>query len=324
MRKSTGHNKTIKLSTRYISILLLIIFFSLPSWALSQTGDNTMHLDSIIIRHESGYKTTSLRIGAGAGYGIFRDMGTSPVSFKGLLLTPAVGLEWSGMRKWTTELSVITTTGIFEDAVDPRLNFGSFDIGNSISFRMLRNVANLYKRGCDDDPLLQRHKTLGNISLGFGMANFLDVTVNSAYENAAAGVSEFLGPELTARADFCLNSRNYDRFDKGLHAELSLLPVAAIMRPGYAYIDNYTASQPVLSALFDEYEWNIKPLAGISTEVGIDIFTGLGSRISIAYLWKFHSTGDSGFWRFDHATHALLVDFYITLKQKSACLTTVK
>ena len=319
-----------KLSSHYIATTLLITFFSALMPATAQESD-TSQLKTVVLRHSSGYKTASLRIGSAIGYGVYRDLGTAPIRFKGTVLQPVIGLEFGGMRKWTTTIDIFTSAGIFEDAVEPKFNFGSFDISNTLRFKMRKYLAGLWspeKEDIDDKTELhfgnedkypmvnKRHHA--SLSLGMGVANFFDVTVNSEYENAATGISEFIGPEVSLRADFYPDWISYDRFSKQFHTEIGVMPVAAVFRPGYAYIGNYTASHPVASSLLDEFEWRMKPFAGLYSDIGFDIINGY-NRISFSYLWSYHSSGDSGFWRFDHAIHLFLIDFTITLKQKHAC-----
>lgn len=299
-----------KLNITNIAFALLLL--AAGTGARAQDSTNNGNPRTVTITHSSGYKTTSLRLGSAIGYGLYRDMGTAPISFKGVALQPVVGLEFGGMRKWTTTIDAFSSVGVFEDAVAPKLNFGSFDISNTLRFKMRRCIEEWHYAA---------------LSAGFGAANFLDVTVNPDYENAAAGISEFFGPELSLRADWFLNTAfgiyNADKPQLQLHTELGLMPLAAILRPGYAYIDNYTASQPVLAALFDNYQWHLKPLAALYTDIGLDILTGSFSRISFSYLWSYHSSGNSGASRFDHATHYLAIDFIIPLKSKRICLSKI-
>ena len=99
----------------------------------------------------------------------------------------------------------------------------AFDIHNTLRIKWMQQVK----------------KVNTNLFVGGGITNFLDVTVNTNYENAAAGGSEFFGPELHAlflqQAPRWLGRKVY------FHEGVSLMPFAALLRPGYAYIDNYTA-----------------------------------------------------------------------------------
>lgn len=257
----------------------------------------------------------ALQLGGMAGYGTFRDMGTAPLSFYGVQVQGTLGLHllfhslcedakgYHGnqspcARSYRMAFSVVSHTafGIMEDAVKPNFNFNAFDIHNTLRFKFLKAFKT-------DNPTLY---------WGVAMTNFLDVTVNPSYENSAAGVSNFLGPEIIGR----INVETKWAAPIMFHGEVDLMALSAILRPGYSYIDNYSSSQPVLDALFSDFEVNIKPFAAISTDIGMDIVTGPASRISFSYIWSFHTTGGSGQHRFDHATHLLSIDFLIKLRTK--------
>lgn len=201
------------------------------------------------------------------------------------------------------EFSIVSRSsiGAFEDAVDPMLNFSSFDVNNMLRLKFLKAT----KKTFADSSIF-------HLYLGASLCNFLDVTVNPNYENAAAGVSNFFGPEAIAH----LRMEPKWNVPVIFHGELALMPVAAVLRPGYSYIDNYTATNSVIDALFSDFEVNVKPFAAISTDIGIDIITGPASRISFSYLWNYLSTGNSGFHRFDHASHLLAIDFIIKLRTR--------
>ena len=311
-------------------ILLLATLFVSAHLALAQDSTASSNHKTVVMKHASGYKTTSLHLGGALGYGVYRDLGTAPIRFKGLITQPALGLEFGGMRRWTTTIDALTSVGAFEDAVPPTLNFGSYNISNILRFKMRKQLTTLWalesesKLYCfnDDKYPLGNKKHFAAFSAAFGAANIFDITVNPEYENASAGVTELFGPELSLRADFFLNTIfnwfDFEKADKQLHTEFGFMPVAAVMRPGYSYIDNYTSTQPVISALFDEYDWHLKPFAGLYTDIGID-FISTFSRVSLSYVWAYYSSGNNGASRFDHASHYLALDFIIPLKTRRVC-----
>ena len=331
-------NMEAKLPNRIFVVLFVCTIVSSVT-AQEVSPSDTTKMKTVMVKHSSGYKTTSLRLGGGIGYGIYRDMGTAPMSFNGVMLEPVVGLEFGGMRRWITTVDAFNSVGVFEDAVAPKLNFGSFDISNTLRFKMQRYFSSLWAPwtvdeglgkfhfGNEDEDANSEKRHYAAFYASFGAANFFDVTVNPEYENAAAGISEFIGPEFSVMAIFYLNSifgnNNIDIAELQLHTELGLMPVAAVLRPGFAYIDNYTASQPVISALFDNYEWHLKPFAGLYTDIGLDIMTGPFNCISLSYYWSYHSSGNGGASRFDHATHYFAIDFIIPLKTKRVCVSKI-
>lgn len=231
-------------------------------------------------------------------------MGTAPITFDGILLQQSLGVYLVYPKRM--EFSIVSrgSIGVFEDAIKPALNFSSFDIHDLLRFKFLKSIGH----HSNNESGGSRFAVIPY--WGVAMTNFLDVTVNPNYENATPGISDFLGPELIGRIDINTNWSAPIMF----HSEIAMMPIAAILRPGYSYIDNYTSTQPVIGALFSDFHVNMKPFAAISTDIGIDIITGEASRISFSYLWSYHSSGNSGQHRYDHATHLLAIDFFVKLR----------
>ena len=281
-------------------IWLLITFFAAVPAVAQGRNDSTASANRALlacgnaIRQANDVREWSLRIGSALGYGVVRDAGTAPITFHGPLLMPSAGLQYR-RNQWKYSNETSTTIGYYENRLKPRFNFSTFDINNTLRLKAMRHI----------------HNELAELWLGVSATNFLDVTVNMQYENAAAGVSEFVGPELWvgARKQF-----GTSRFS--FVGELGVMPVAGVLRPGYAYIDNYTATQPVLNAVFDDYEWHAKAFAALATTLGVDLNLLNGNHIILSYDWNFHSSGKSGHWRFDHAMHALNIDLVFNLKKR--------
>jgi len=236
----------------------------------------------------------SLRLGQGLGGGVYRDMGTAPFRFKGLLLQPTVSVQCGDTLGDLFSIESRSGVGIFEDAPSPKLNFNAFEITNLLRIK----------------KMWRSERRSPTVYYGVAVSNFADVTVNMNYENAAVGVSEFIGVEGVVR----LVERETKKVR--LHQEIALMPLAVDFRPGYSYIDNYTSTQPVLKALFDDFEWYLKPFAAVSTDVGIDVALSGNNRMAVNYRWFFISTGHQGTWRFDHASHTLNIEFTMMLKER--------
>lgn len=235
----------------------------------------------------------TLSLGVGLGHGKVRDMGTAPILFGGPALYHTLGIGYERMR-WRYQSEIATALGYYEDALAPKLNFTTFDISNRIAFYAMRRL---------------NAQLLTQEWLGVGIRNYLDVTVNTNYENAAAGISDFVELALLLRGAQQLGSSRWL-----LQFQLAVSPLAAILRPGYAYIDNYTAAQPVLNVLFDDYQWNLSPVPSVSTEIGFRFTLLNGNEMEWLYCWDYHSSGNSGFWRFDHAMHTLQFNLLFALK----------
>ena len=59
-----------------------------------------------------GDDTLLLRFDGGAGYGIFRDMGASPLTYKGLEIHPGIGVEWR-QANWLLDGSLHLSGGAY-------------------------------------------------------------------------------------------------------------------------------------------------------------------------------------------------------------------
>lgn len=267
-------------------------------------AQDSAKIDTLIIKQESGYRHWSLTLGGATGYAAYQDLGTAPFNYQGAVIVPSIGFEVGGMSKWSFEIATDNSAGLFKQSVDDNFNFEAYEFSSLLRARAWRSVK---KR----------------LSIGLGAANFLSVSVNPNYENSSAGISEFIGPELSLRgkinATDWFNGSWWD--NKVFTANVSLMPFAAVMRPGYAYTDNYTATHPVSDALFSDFIWHLQPFAELSSSVGVDFYTSIGTRISVAYLWSFFNSASQSSLsadynessRFCRASHSLKIDFEIPL-----------
>ncbi|MCR4829477.1 MAG: hypothetical protein K5864_08450 [Bacteroidales bacterium] len=242
-----------------------------------------------------------LRFGGSLGYSVFRDEGTAPISYKGIGIQPNIGFNYCHAETWQVDAEIGTFLGIFENAVPPTLNFSAYDIYNQVRLKYLHRI---HGNAWPDPWELQ-------CWVGGGLHNFATVTINSHYENASAGVSEFICPALTARIE--TNSKIREKDYWTFYGEMSLFPVAAVFRPGYSYIDNYTASTNVATAQFSDYEMHFQPLAGATTDLGVVFHVGPQYALRLSYLWNVHSSGKSGAWKYVQATHLLAFDLTLRL-----------
>ena len=241
--------------------------------------------------------------GLGAGYTMFRDLGTGPIAFDGAALQSYAALHMV-RPQWSFGLLLRTELGALGYGSAEEMSLDALQLNTKLRIRAMRKIS----------------MSRGNLLFGASLTSYLNVTENSNYENASAGISLFAGPDIVARYEFSVprliktKKRKANPRPHHLHAEMSLSPFAAVYRPGYAYIGNYTATQPVSKALFDGFSMRVKPFSAIETNVGIDYPIG-DNRLSINYIWNYHSSGKNDTWRFDNASH--IVECVLTLKLKS-------
>ena len=255
----------------------------------------------------------SLHLGSGLGITSYQDQGTSPIVYKGPSLLPSAGIRMNGPRM-NFYIESSTSIGIVKQSIKQNFDIDAFDVNNLLRIKFEWNVSDLsfdYNR-----------EPIGAIFFGISATNFLDVTVNPNYDNASAGVSNFLGPELSLKIDFWPSSAWDSRWleNKTIFFETSMMPLATVLRPGFAYIDNYTASQPVLNSLFTSYEWDTQPFAMSSTTLGLEMTTFSGTKVILSYQWSFciadklKSFSENTISRaFRHSTHLFSIDFVIPL-----------
>lgn len=298
--------RKVRLSKHCALVLLLITFAWTGNSARGQEHALGDALPENSKRPAIAASGVWLNVGLGLGGGVYRDMGTAPLRYRGATLLPQVGVRWQREGLWNYHFENYTGLGIYKRRVTKGLAAEAFDVNNTLRATAYRRLGTLPSTGREG------RRTPVELRLGVGLRNFLDVTINTNYDNATAGVSELAGAELTLRAR--QGMRLWHRRPVYWHAECGLVPVAMALRPGYAYVDNYTASQPVSSSFFDDFEWAVKPLAGLTCSVGIELALGAtGNSMEIDYRWNYYSTGKSGAWRFDHATHRLCLGFNIKL-----------
>ena len=140
---------------------------------------------------------------------------------------------------------------------------------------------------------------------GGGIQTFYDIKEISSMMNAAMGASVFenICAEGMAQYDFA--------FIKGgshnlltAYGKLSLPVAGLVVRPGYAYMDNYTSDINTANTLLSDYETFGMLLPGVSTDIGLYFNLLNGNRIGFSYRWDYLTTRHTGAYRFDNALHS--------------------
>ena len=149
---------------------------------------------------------------------------------------------------------------------------------------------------------------------GCGIQSFYDVKQIPALMNAAMGTSIFenLCAEGMLRYDFAF-IRGGSHNLLSVYGKLNLPVVGLAIRPGYAYIDNYTSDINQVNTIFQDYELFCKWFPGLGTDIGLYFNLLNGNRIGFNYRWDYLSTGHKGASRFDNAFHSFNVNFMFNL-----------
>ena len=225
-----------------------------------------------------------LNMGAGLNVVDCYDNGTIPFSYLGI----GANLNMGATIEWR-RCHVQTETRLFGNMLTSVGGY-SFDIDNRTEFlyRVHANKRNRFQvwAGCD-------------------IQSFFDLKEIPALMNAAVGVTAFenLCAEGMLRYDFAF-------IRGGSHNLLTLcgklnLPIAGlVVRPGYAYMDNYTSNINEVNTVLQDYETFGKWFPGIGTDIGLYFNLMNGNRVGFNYRWDYLTTGQKGAYRYDNALHS--------------------
>lgn len=261
------------------------------------TGEEMIKYDTtpVVITPYPQGRWSALRAGVGIGTVMHRDMGTGPTRYFGIAASPTFGL-WYDRPRWSLHIDMPVGLGILTNTVAGGMGMDAYDITLAPEAKIL--IA----------P--QREWVKYRFMVGGSLTDQVHVANHPNYENAAAGFTNFFGVNIIGRVERTMRRHL-------VHAEVSMMPIALVSRPGYSYIGNPTADNDVASSLFSERESFSKPFALLSTDVGFDFRLRNGNRINLSYLWRYAGSGDKCVWRYDHAMHLVNVDFIFALKQKA-------
>ena len=248
------------------------------------------------------YSQVWLGLNAGAGYASFRDMGVSPVSYYGL----GAGMGYKvniELARWSLQPWQTASFGLYEDAVEPMLNFSTYGIGSHMGFTALHTVWNT------DHWLLMAGGTL---------SNYFGFKLNPNMFNASYGISDFASLALAGKICFDLGRHDGDQRNYRLrfYDQLSIAPVSLALRPGFSYVDNFTGTNDQVAAILSSYELSAVPFAEWHNELGASFVMGNGNRLGLAYRWSYLTTHNSGAWRYDEATHYLVATIDVNLGKR--------
>lgn len=269
-----------------LATLLTLFPLSLGATDSRCTTDSTQ-------RYATG---TSVRVGlhSGAGYGLWRDLGASPRSYRGVELRPGLSVAVDLPRWRFHALSAFTVGAYGWHGMSPNVDcFG----GQSAS------CIEAWRLGF----ARQRWQLWGGAAFG----NTADLRYSHLLGNASVGVSDFVFLSLAARAEYRLTHWQF-------HGSLAFTPAALTLRPGYAYIANYDRDihNPVANT-FEQYHWYLVGACGLSTDFGATLLLPNGNRIGLSYLWH-HLTSRTAAeapHRFDQASHTISFSLEFSLSR---------
>jgi hypothetical protein len=246
-----------------------------------------LHAESDTVTH------CYINLHGGIAYGLYRDLGTSPLTYRGLHLAPGLSVLVQ-KPQWRYESMLLTGVGGYglKLGINNMQTYGGHAV---IGFRAWRQFVgqggwHLWAGGSVDNLFEGRYTpSLGNACAGFG---------NYARVNA----------------DGCVEFR-YDRWL--FHARIQLNLISLNMRPGFSYMDNYDQNIASETAnAFDQYRSYLSVATSAATDMGATLQLASGNRIGVSYCWSYLTsrTTSSAPHLFQYADHAILFHLGFVLK----------
>lgn len=269
---------------------MLITLIFMPTADLAARGTNPLFL----------------RSGWGIGYASMRDMGVSPLSYRGATLTPTLGICSEG-KPWQWNINIQLVGNYLEDPVDPKFNFSTIEGIATVRFHAQRIILNR-----------SLGKQILRLFAGASVDEWFEIHYDPLFRNSSTGMGNFIMPAFTLGSDWVIGAAAYRPDGRlMLNCDIAIAPVALVMRPGYAYIDNYSSAHRPNDATFDNYIWHHAGLPQIQTSTGVTLPLANGNRIGLTYQWSLTTTHNKGHHRFDSAIHLLQLTFDFMLSKKA-------
>ena len=236
-----------------------------------------------------------LALHGGAGYGLYRELGASPLTYKGQELHPGISVRVE-KANYLYEAYLHASGGGY--GLKARWSYFHAYGGHPV----------VGLRTCFRLP----SATPWQLWVGGSVSDLFDIRYNSALGNANMGYGNFLRLDVEAALEYGLRRWRF-------HAAVAFTPLALTYRPGFAYMDNFDQdiSSPVANT-FDQYVSYVVWAPGAETSLGATLMMRSGNTLSLAYYWAFLTSrvspdGLSAPHRFDYAGHALKLTLGIKL-----------
>ncbi len=234
-------------------------------------------------------------LGFGTGLGVTQsyDAGASPLQYHGIAagFQSSITVEWQRYRF----LGDLQTTGaLTRNSLQPILHYNTYAFGIDGKFSIIRHFNDYHQN---------RLRILG----GGSVECYYDFKLFSSLMNAGFCMTRFLNLDAEGRVEYDFSFGKYHEertpWPWTAYAQLSLPLMSSVMRPGFAYMDNYTSNSNMAKTLFSSYQTHMKPFAGIATEIGLMYNLKNKNKIAFSYRWHYLSSGKTGYYRFDNAMH---------------------
>lgn len=228
-----------------------------------------------------------LSLQGGGGMGFYREMGASPLTYRGPELLPAISLT-TERGAWRNDWHVGGSAG-----------------GYGLRWGM--NSMQAYGGQVEvKGSVLNKIQEMGSLSIlvGGNVEGVFDVRYHSGLGNSATSFSNWIRINGLIQTDFqWRNSVFYFQF--------GFNPLALVLRPGYAFMDNFDQdiANPIGNT-FDQYRWYVAGFFGMDTELGYRYQLKNGNKIGVSYRWRYITSRISELapHRFEYAQHGIVLD----------------
>lgn len=289
---------TCKNYKHFLWIQFVLIFSLLETWGVS---NSFIQAQSVTV----GRATVSVY--NEVCYGIWRDFGVTQRLYENVGASQGIDVQVN-VDKWTITGDFAASGGVASHTILPIRNFstagwfGSSEVNIGTICRVWRNLTDEWE-----------------IGVGGSLSNFVMVSNFSKFGNASFALSDLFQPELTAMARYTLPNRESMAVLPSwltVYGLLRVAPIGLAYRPGFATIDNFTASAKASECLFSSYETAASYIPLVGCELGLKFNLRSGNRIGMAYRWTARSTrGASTSPQLDFVLHSLKVDFDMVIKR---------
>lgn len=252
--------------------LLLIVIFTLSAMGFCKAQNRVF-----------------LTLDGGAGYGLYRDLGTSPITYRGLEAATSLGVAIEG-ENWRAQAIIGGEGGGYglKPGFATMQHYGSLPC---IALSAMRKTAT---------------NSVFDLWLGAQAEEMMDIRYSASLGNTALSFSNFVNISLLARAEYRLGKLRF-------HTQFTFALPSLCLRPGFAYLDNFNQdiSNPSTNT-FDQYQWYLTGMNAIFTQLGASYTLPNGNRIGLAYHWHYLTSRTSPTlapYRFEQASHTAMLHF---------------
>ncbi len=313
-----------KTVSTYLTLAILPLLLTGPS-VLCVKGQSAMGTDNI---------TWNLGLTAGMGYGLFRDMGASPTTFHGAMFNPQLTVErwmFAPIRKNRMWVTIDGGVGVYAKAqssllqlqTDAAAGMGIVEMGYEQQlFQRPMYFKDCVKKKHKSDSLNIVYKGSLTVSPFWGVSfnEYVFLSAIPNLENSSTALSIMSMPVLRGGLGCryykkCEDDGRFEFLRWSSRAVVGVAPVGYCLRPGFAYLDNYNASNGdiILNNFGRTYRMDPVSLPWCNTELSVTYHFRNQNALGLCYGWHFLTSRDSGSYRLEESVHMVKMQLTVQL-----------